>query len=86
MAKPNRKQRAARKAIPPVAERVDGILDAQLPDFVRAELAGLDVQRLYADVFDYLRESAHARALYRELMRVEKQMTSRMSVDPDQAR
>jgi hypothetical protein len=49
----------------------DEALDARLPDFVRAELAGLAGGAKYDDVRAYLRDSAHARALRKRLWKIE---------------
>jgi hypothetical protein len=49
----------------------DEALDARMPDFVRAELAGAAGGAKYDDVRAYLRDSAHARALRKRLWKIE---------------
>lgn len=83
MAKPKRARRAASQAVSLASTQVDSNLDAQMPDYVRAELAGLDVQQLFSSVFAYLRDSAHARVLHDDLLGIEKRLLSQVSGDAD---
>ncbi len=65
------------------ANTTDEVLDIQIPEYVRAELAGKDVKAIYPDVHAYILSNLSADDLYRHLLDVEQNLIEKSETSKD---